>query len=47
MSVPVVTPEECAETMGTMEDGMICAGGVEGEDSCQGDIGYIVQTVML
>ena len=36
----MVTPDECAETMGTMEDGMICAGGVEGEDSCQVDIGY-------
>ena len=36
VAVPVVTPEQCATTMGPMEEGMICAGGVAGEDSCQG-----------
>ena len=35
VAVPVVTPEQCATTMGPMEEGMICAGGVAGEDSCQ------------
>ena len=35
MSVPVVTPSECAVTMGTREDGQICAGGEAGKDSCQ------------
>ena len=35
VSVPVVTPSECAVTMGTREDGQICAGGEAGKDSCQ------------
>ena len=35
MSVPVVTQAECAVTMGTREDGQICAGGEAGKDSCQ------------
>ena len=35
VSVPVVTPAQCAVSMGTREDGQICAGGVEGKDSCQ------------
>ena len=35
VSVPVVTPEQCATTMGPMDDGKICAGGVLGEDSCK------------
>jgi len=39
VSVPVVTPDQCAVTMGTREDGQICAGGEAGKDSCQGDSG--------
>ena len=35
VSVPVVTPTQCAVTMGTREDGQICAGGEAGKDSCQ------------
>ena len=35
VSVPVVTPDQCAVTMGTREDGQICAGGEAGKDSCQ------------
>lgn len=35
VSVPVVTPAECAVSMGTREDGQICAGGEAGKDSCQ------------
>ena len=34
LSVPVVTPSECAVTMGTREDGQLCAGGEAGKDSC-------------
>ena len=34
--VEVVTNEQCSAVyQGTINDGMICAGGVEGEDSCQ------------
>lgn len=49
VAVPVVTKETCQTAMadfmaelnpsGTITDGMICAGGVEGQDSCQGDSG--------
>ena len=35
MAVPVVTPAQCATSMGTREDGQLCAGGVAGKDSCQ------------
>ena len=35
MSVPVVTPDQCAASMGTREDGQICAGGSSGRDACQ------------
>ena len=31
----MVTQAECAVTMGTREDGQICAGGEAGKDSCQ------------
>ena len=31
----MVTPDQCAVTMGTREDGQICAGGEAGKDSCQ------------
>ena len=34
MSVPVVTPSECAKTIGPREDGQLCAGGEAGKDSC-------------
>ena len=40
VEVAVVSKETCSATMGpVISDGMICAGGVEGEDSCQGDSG--------
>jgi len=39
VSVPVVTPSECAKTMGPREDGQLCAGGEAGKDSCNGDSG--------
>jgi len=39
VDVPVVTPTQCATSMGPMEGGQICAGGVSGKDSCQGDSG--------
>ena len=35
VDVPVVTSTVCSSAMGPMEDGQICAGGVEGKDSCQ------------
>ena len=35
VAVPVVTPAKCATSMGPMEEGQICAGGVAGKDSCQ------------
>ena len=35
VSIPVVTPDQCAVTMGTREEGQICAGGEAGKDSCQ------------
>ena len=35
VAVPVVTPAQCATSMGTREDGQLCAGGVAGKDSCQ------------
>ena len=34
MSVPVVTKAQCATNVTNVEDRMICAGGVAGEDSC-------------
>ena len=34
VSLPVVTPAQCATDVTNVEDGMICAGGVEGESSC-------------
>ena len=42
VAVTVVTKETCKAAMEpkyTITDGMLCAGGVEGEDSCQGDSG--------
>ena len=40
VAVEVVTNEQCSTVyQDTINDGMICAGGVEGEDSCQGDSG--------
>ena len=45
VAVKVVTKETCKAAMEppntpyTITDGMLCAGGVEGEDSCQGDSG--------
>ena len=42
VSVPVVTPAQCAVSMGTREDGQICAGGVSGKDSCQARISTIL-----
>ena len=33
--MPVVTPSECAKTIGPREDGQLCAGGEAGKDSCQ------------
>ena len=38
VEVPVVSKETCTTAMAdftTVNDGMICAGGVEGKDSCQ------------
>ena len=34
VSVPVVTKAQCANDVPFVDDGMICAGGVLGEDSC-------------
>ena len=34
VSVPVVTKTQCAADVTNVEDGMICAGGTAGEDSC-------------
>ena len=34
VSVPVVTKAQCATDVTNLEDGMICAGGVAGEDTC-------------
>ena len=34
VSVPVVTKAQCAKEVTFVDDGMICAGGVLGEDSC-------------
>ena len=34
-TVPVVTKETCQTKWPNVEDGMICAGGEEGTDSCQ------------
>lgn len=39
VSVPVVTKAQCATDVTNLEDGMICAGGVAGEDTCSGDSG--------
>merc|ERR1711879_106650 len=39
VSVPVVTKTQCAADVTNVEDGMICAGGTAGEDSCSGDSG--------
>ena len=33
--VPVVTNEQCKTTMSGIDDSMICAGVVEGKDSCK------------
>ena len=37
VEVPVVSQDECKATMGSSYStaGMICAGGVEGQDGCQ------------
>ena len=35
VSVTVVTNTECSTSMPDINEGMLCAGGVEGEDSCQ------------
>ena len=38
LSVPVVSKETCQTALAnfaTITDGMICAGGVAGQDSCQ------------
>ena len=38
LEVPVVTKETCTTAMAdfaAINDGMICAGGVEGKDTCQ------------
>ena len=38
LSVPVVSKETCQTALqdfATITDGMICAGGVEGQDACQ------------
>ena len=45
LEVPVVTKEVCTTAMGgfaTITDGMICTGGVEGQDSCQVSNGYTI-----
>ena len=34
VSVPVVTMAQCANDVTFVDEGMICAGGVLGEDSC-------------
>ena len=34
VSVPVVTPTECAAKIGTQEDGWICSGGETGKGIC-------------
>jgi len=39
VEVGVVTNDVCSNAYTGINDGMICAGGVEGEDSCQGDSG--------
>ena len=44
VEVPVVTKETCTTAMAdfaAINDGMICAGGVEGKDSCQVSISTI------
>ena len=35
VEVAVVTNDVCSNACTGINDGMICAGGVEGEDSCQ------------
>merc|ERR1711981_286813 len=39
VEVAVVSNEVCSNVYSGINEGMICAGGVEGEDSCQGDSG--------
>ena len=39
VAVEVVTNQQCSTAYQGIDEGMICAGGVEGEDSCQGDSG--------
>ena len=34
-SIPVVTNSECSNVWPNVNDGQICAGGVEGTDTCQ------------
>ena len=39
VEVGVVTNTVCGTAYSGINDGMICAGGVEGEDSCQVSMG--------
>ena len=41
VKVPVVSVSRCRQALGDYDitDNMLCAGGVEGQDSCKGDSG--------
>merc|ERR1711884_994472 len=39
LAMEVVTNEQCSTVYQGIDDGMICAGGVEGESGCIGDSG--------
>ena len=46
-TVPVVTKETCQTKWPSVEDGMICAGGEEGTDTCQVRIEIYIQLGIL
>ena len=41
----VVTNDVCSTAYSGINDGMICAGGVEGEDSCQ--VSMVMEVVVV
>ena len=43
VEVAVVTNDVCSTAYSGINDGMLCAGGVEGEDSCQ--VSLVVEVV--